>query len=463
MTTVESIARGQGLEPSRVVTEVDEATLPMWNAATPAGANVVVRCRDTADVQAAIRTARAAGLGLSVFSGGNDWAGRSVLDGGLVADISALDHIEVDVESRTARVGGGARSDLVSRETEEAGLTPVTGTVGLVHMLGLTLGGGYGPLNGRFGLACDNLVSAELVTADATVVRVDEQNDPDLLWALRGGGGNFGVVTSAVVRLHEVGPVYTGMIIFPWSQATSVLTGLNPLLSSCPDELSLQTVISSGPDGDPFVAVMPTWSGSLAEGPAAVAPVEALGDPIAVDMGTSAWHAAMTGVSASFPPGRHVRIRTRNVPDFSPRVVERLVTAGSSRNSPYSALSIHPFHGAATRIPLESAAFGERRRHQMVEIVGMWLSGDESGARDGEWADEVHRSLADDAMPGGYVNLLAADDRNQVRSAYGPNTDCLLAVKDRVDPTGVFTATPLPSDDRRAAHPSAPADTVRAR
>jgi FAD/FMN-containing dehydrogenase len=446
MVVLEAIAHAQGLDRSRLITEIDEATLPMWNAATPAQPIAVVRCRNTSDVQSAVRTARAAGLGLSVFSGGNDWAGRSARAGGLIIDISAMDGVEVDVTTRTARVGGGVRSDVVSHLTEEVGLTPVTGSVGLVHLLGLVLGGGYGPLNGRFGLACDNLVSAELVTADGATVHVDAENNPDLLWALRGGGGNFGVVTSAVIRLHEVGPVHTGMVTFPWSQATSVLTGLNPLLASSPDELSLQTIIASGADGAPFVAVMPTWSGPLQRGPAAVAPVAELGDPSSVDVGSSAWHVAMTGVSASFPPGRHVRIRTRNVPDLSRRVIERLVEAGATRNSPYSALSIHPFHGAATRVPLDSAAFGERRPHQMVEIIGMWLAGDQFGCADADWADKVHRSLSSVAMPGGYPNLLTSDNFEQVKHAYGANSERILAVKRRVDPAGVFSAIPLPPD-----------------
>ncbi|GAA2689475.1 FAD-binding oxidoreductase [Streptomyces lunalinharesii] len=248
----------RGLDPARLVTE---AAVPMRNAAVSSRAACVARCRTTADVQAAVRIAHALGLPLAVFSGGNDWLGRAVRDRGLVIDVSAMSTIEVDVEARTARIGGGVRSDALARETESHGLTPVTGTVGLVHMLGLSLGGGYGPLDGRFGLACDNLVAAELVTADGAVRTVDGEYEPDLLWALRGGGGNFGVVTAAVVRLHRIGPVYSGMVVYPWSQAASALTRLDPLLTSAPDELSAQTIITSGRDGTPLVAIMPTWSG----------------------------------------------------------------------------------------------------------------------------------------------------------------------------------------------------------
>ncbi|OIJ87573.1 hypothetical protein BIV25_38455 [Streptomyces sp. MUSC 14] len=176
----EDVARAHGLDPARLVLD---AAMPTWNAAVSSRAACVVRCLTTADVRAAVRIARELGLPLSVFSGGNDWLGRAVHDRGLVIDVSAMTTIEVDVGARTARIGGGVRSDVLARETESHGLAPVTGTVGLVHMLGLSLGGGYGPLEGRFGLACDNLVSAELVTADGSVRTVDAEHDPDLLWA----------------------------------------------------------------------------------------------------------------------------------------------------------------------------------------------------------------------------------------------------------------------------------------
>ncbi|MEU8972924.1 FAD-dependent oxidoreductase [Streptomyces monashensis] len=438
----EDVARAHGLDPARLVME---ATVPMWNAAVSSRAACVVRCRTTSDVRAAVRIARELRLPLSVFSGGNDWLGRAVRDRGLVIDVSAMTTIEVDAGARTARIGGGVRSDALARETESHGLTPVTGTVGLVRMLGLSLGGGYGPLEGRFGLACDNLVSAELVTADGSVRTVDAEHDPDLLWALRGGGGNFGVVTAAVVRLHRIGPVYSGMVVYPWSQAESVLTRLDPLLTSAPDELSVQTIIASGRDGAPFVAVMPTWSGAPGQGPEATAAASALGEPISSQTGPTAWHALIAGAAESFPAGRHAHLRTRNVASFTPRVVRTLVEAGSSRTSPLSALSIHPFHGAATRVPVTEAAFGERRPHQMIEIVGLWEAG---GPSDAAWADRVHASLADDAMPGGYPNLLGPDDVDQVRDAYGAGAGRLLAVKSRIDPDDVFTATPLPVPGR---------------
>jgi FAD/FMN-containing dehydrogenase len=347
------VARAHGLDPARLV---EETAGPLWNAAVSSRAAHIARCRTTADVRAALRTARALGLPLSVFSGGNDWLGRAVRDRALVIDVSEMTTIEVDADERTARIGGGVRSDVLARATEPYGLTPVTGTVGRVHMLGLSLGGGYGPLEGRFGLACDNLLSAELVTADGSVRVVDAEHEPDLMWALRGGGGNFGVVTAAVVRLHRIDPVYSGTVVYPWSQADAVLTRLDPLLTSAPDELSIQTVLATGHDGGPYVAVMPTWSGAHERGPEATAAVSALGDPTCLRLGPAAWHTVIAAAGSSFPAGRHVHVRTRNVASFTPRVIRRLMEAATSWTSPLSALSVHPFHGAATRVAATPAA-----------------------------------------------------------------------------------------------------------
>lgn len=345
----EAIAARHGLDPERLVAAGPDydTSITLWNGAVTTRPACVARCANTANVQAAVRAARSMGLPLSVRNGGHDWAGRALVEGGMVIDVSAMGRIDVDTRARTARIGAGVRSDALAEATDAAGLTPVTGTVGSVGMLGLILGGGYGPLEGRFGLACDNLVSAQLVTADGSVVEVDTDHDPDLLWALRGGGGNFGVVTSAVVRLHPVGPVYTGLVSYPWNQATSVLSRLADVLDEAPDELSVQTVVAAGPDGGPFIGLLPTWSGTPAQGPAAVAPLERLDDPTSSQMGLVPWHRMIGDMAAMFPAGRHVRIRTRNVAGLTPAVVEALVAAGSGTASALSALSIHPFHGVA--------------------------------------------------------------------------------------------------------------------
>ncbi|WP_156745262.1 FAD-binding oxidoreductase, partial [Mycobacterium sp. 1165178.9] len=212
----------------------------IWNAAVQHRPALVVRVESPRDVQGAVRVARDRGMRLSVLGGGHDWAGRAVCDGGLVIDMSGMRNVTIDSRAQVATVSGGViASDLIDA-VAPYGLVAATGNCGGVGMTGLTLGGGYGPLNGRFGLAADNLLGAEVVLADGRIVTADATHEPELFWALRGGGGNFGVVTSMRVRLHPVDRLIGGMIMFPWSQAATVWRGLGELLSTAPDVVTVQ-------------------------------------------------------------------------------------------------------------------------------------------------------------------------------------------------------------------------------
>jgi FAD/FMN-containing dehydrogenase len=324
-------------------------------------------------------------------------------------------------------------------------------------MVGLTLGGGYGPFSGRFGLAADNLLAAEVVLADGRVVRAVQDGagpdgagrngagrdgDPELLWALRGGGGNFGVVTSAEVALHPVTEVLAGSFIFPWEQADQVLHGYGELLESAPDALTAGITLVSGPDGSPAVAVSPTWSGTLTDGTAVLDGFAALGTPLSAAVSSMSPLAKLREFDGAFPDGARYAIRTRNVAAFTSGVVSALLEAYTARTSPGTFINIHHFHGAAARTALDSGAFGLRQDHYMVELIEIGTPGD--GPPAGEWPQRASAMLAPYALPGGYPNLLGPDDEHQAEAAYGPHTARLLAVKGRLDPDDVFTATPLP-------------------
>ena len=233
----------------------------VWNQAVDHRPALVVRGVSTEDVRAAVRAARAHGLPLSVRGGAHDWLGRAVRPDGLVLDMSGLRAVEVDAGGRVATVGGGALSGDLAQAAAEHGLAAVLGTVSVVGVAGLTMAGGYSPLSPQFGLSLDNLLGAEIVLADGTVRDVDESHNADLFWALRGGGGNFGVVTSMRIRLHAVPTVISGAIIFPWAQAEAVLRGHAELAAAAPDELGMVGGIVPGPDGGPVVALTPVWSG----------------------------------------------------------------------------------------------------------------------------------------------------------------------------------------------------------
>lgn len=392
-----------------------------------------------------MRAARDHGVPVSVRGGGHDFWGRALRDGGLVLDLSGMRTVDVDAHRGVATIGGGALSADVVGAAERVGLTAVTGTAGLVGLVGITLGGGYGPLTGQFGLAADNLVGAEVVLADGSCVHTDADHEPDLFWALRGGGGNFGVVTTAHIRVHPVPTVFGGTILYPAAQARSVLAQLREILRSAPDELTVDVGMLPGPDGDPVVFLSPTWSGDLDHGAADDGPVSALtrlGTPLVADIGKVLRSNALAAVDAMFPHGRMGAMRTRTVTDFSEPIIDIVEQGAHAFTSPFSAILFHQFHGAPTRVPVDSTAVGRREPHFMAELIALW-EGD-NDTRHLQWVQNLHAALGPHALPGGYVNLLGPESPDQVADSYGPNTERLLAIKRTVDPDGVFVGTPLP-------------------
>ena len=414
----------------------------IWNAAVQHRPALIVRVQSPRDVQEAIRVGRDRGMRLSVLGGGHDWAGRAVCDSGLVIDLSGMRRVTVDTRARVATVGGGATAADVMDAAAPYGLVAAAGNVGCVGMTGLTLGGGYGPLNGRFGLASDNLLGAEVVLADGRIVTADATHEPELFWALRGGGGNFGVVTSMRVRLHPLNRLIGGMIVFPWSQAAAVWRGLGEVLLTAPDELTVQSGLLSGPDGRPAAYLAPAWSGDLRSGETTVDALVKLGTPLNMQVAPMTYGEMLGLFDAWAVRGLCWAIRTRTVAGYTPEVIDTLVEAGRTLASPRSGIPIHNFHGASTRVASDETAFANRREHFVVEIVAGWEFGD--GAAHRAWADAVSAALEPHALPGGYQNLLGPNDHEQIANAYGDNAIRLGAAKRHFDPAGVFTAIPLP-------------------
>ncbi|WP_433555947.1 FAD-binding oxidoreductase [Pseudonocardia xinjiangensis] len=417
----------------------------IWNFAVTAEPALIARPETPAEVQAAVRSAQDHGLPLSVRSGGYDWAGRALRPDGLVIDLSLMRDVTIDAGARVATVAGGANARDVTSAAAPFGLAAVTGAcIGAVGMAGLTLGGGYGPLCGRAGLALDNLLGADVVLADGRWVTTDAEHEPELFWALRGGGGNFGVVTSLRVRLHPLDRVLAGFIVFPWEQADSVLRGLNEVLATDTDQLTVQGGILSGPDGNPTALLSPTWSGDLAQGANVIAELERLGTPLMSQVAPLTYGEVLGLQEPFIIPGSHYAIRTRTVAGYSPDVISALLETGAARTSPMSAILLHHFHGAAARVPLDSTAFGIRRHHLMTEIIASWAPDDADAQRHVAWADSVSAALAPHALPGGYAGLLGSDADEQIAHAYGSHAARLRAAKARFDPDGIFAAIPLP-------------------
>ena len=424
------------------------AATAIWAKSTGPAPRAVAHCLTAQDVQAAIRAARECDLPLSVRGGGHDWAGRA-LCGGLIVDLRGMNRVDAYLENCTARVAGGALASNVLDATDPHGLAAVTGSVGAVGMAGLTLGGGYGPLIGRFGLALDNLLAAEVVLADGRIVTAMPGDEEELFWALRGGGGNFGVVTDMHVQLHHLPSVHAGMLVYPFAEAKSVLAGCADISASAPESLTVQVGVIGGPDGSPVVFAVPTWCGPPEQGEAQAAPFVKLGTLLAASVQTTSYKNSLSAFDPYIVNGQRTFMETCWLPDLAAGGVDACIEAMEGAVSPGCAILTHEFKGAASRVPAKSTAFGLRRDHVLIEILATFPDrGDElEASRHRRWARDARRAFGSMALPGGYPNLLARDDLERAVHSYGDNAKLLIKAKHRYDPDNLFrSAIPLPAD-----------------
>jgi len=435
--TVAGLLREQ-LPSGMVVTGpsvISELVRP-WNAGVKRRPSIVARCATTADVQAAVRAARSAGMPLSVLAGGHDVTGSAIRDGSLLVDLSGMRQVTVD--GAEARVAGGATASDVLDATRPHGQAAAVGTVSSVGFAGLTLGGGYGTLIGVAGLGVDNLLSAEVVLADGRAVTADPVHEPDLFWALRGGGGNFGVVTELRTRLHPFATVTTGTIAFGWDQARSVLEGWRELMASADDALDVMFGAMHTPGGL-VLYTAPTWAGDPGRAASQVAGVRALGDPVLDDVDRRALADTVHALDDAFPRGNY-HFAAPILPGLTNDAIDAFLRSAEAMPAT-CVLNVHHAHGAATRVPVTDTAYAYRDEHLVVEVIGAWADSD--GAAESAWARDAGHHLGAHALPGGWPNALAHGDQ-RARDAYGVNTSRLLAVKSHYDPDQVFKATPLP-------------------
>jgi hypothetical protein len=353
-------------------------TRQIWNGAVEHQPALFAMCETPGDVQAAVRSAREHGLSLSVRGGGHDWTGRALRHEGFVVDLSHMRSADVDPKGSIATIEGGTNAEDLISAAAPHGLVAATGNCGTVGMVGLTLVGGYGPLTARYGLALDNLLGAEVVLADGRLVNCDTHENPDLFWALRGGGGNFGVVTSMRVRLHPVRELLAGMLLFSWAEAHSVLGRYAETVASAPEELGGLSGVLTAPDGSPMVFLAPMWSGERGQGEAVIARLRQLGTPVLNQVARMGYLDLLNMFAAHAMAGRHYAVTTRSLPAVTSDVISALIAAGETKTSPFSAVIVHHFRGAATRVPLTEKSFGLRTEHFMVEIIAAWEPGKET-------------------------------------------------------------------------------------
>jgi FAD/FMN-containing dehydrogenase len=405
----------------------------------------IIHCRTSTDVQAAMRAARERDLPISVRGGGHDWAGRALCNG-VVIDLSAMCDVAIAPDRRSAMIGGGACASDVTAVGDPLGLVAAAGSAGCVGMTGLALGGGYGPLIGRCGLALDNIMEAEVVLADGSFVTANAADNQELFWALRGGGGNFGVVTAMRYRLHDLPSVHAGLLVYPFTEAKAVLKNCAALAATMPDEVTVQFVILFGPDGTPMVFVVPCWCGRPEEGEARLAPFLKLGTLLAGEIERQSHGALLSVFDANLINGQRVFGRSCWLPSLSSGSVDTIIAVTNDAPSPGCMIVFHDFKGAASRVPEDATAFGLRRDHVMLEFVASFPDRgneqDETQHRD--WARKSSEAFAG-ALPGGYPNFLGRDEQDRAAMSYGGNAERLIRAKRRYDPDNVLSsAIPLP-------------------
>ncbi len=383
---------------------------------------LIARCAGVADVLTAVRFARQHKVLVSVRAGGHNVAGNAVCDGGLMIDVSGMKGIQVDPGARTVRAQAGVTWGDLDAETQAFGLATTGGVISTTGIAGLTLGGGVGWLNGRFGLACDNLISADVVTAEGQLVRASEQENADLFWGLRGGGGNFGIVTSFEFRLHLVGPtLLSGPVFHPAARARDVLRFYREFSASEPDELTTYAGLLTGPDGAPLVGLVPCYSGPIEQGEKLLERLRKFGPP-AVDMvGAMPYVAVQRMFNDAFPPGRYNYWKSSLTPEITDQLIDTIVEHMARVPSPHSAVMLEHYHGAYSRPAPTATAYSHRRPTYDVVIIANWASPADN-ERNTAWARSLFAAVQPQVSKAAYVNFLDQDEgADRIRAAYGDN------------------------------------------
>jgi FAD/FMN-containing dehydrogenase len=429
--------RGQLLSPGDG--DYDTAR-KVWNGMIDKHPALIVRCTGVADVMQAVRFARDHQLLVAVRGGGHNFAGYATCDDGLVIDLSPMKGIRVDPVRRTATAQGGVTWGEFDRETQAFGLATTGGTDPTTGIAGLTLGGGMGWLQGVHALTCDNLLSADVVTADGQLLTASAEAHPDLFWGLRGGSGNFGIVTGFEYRLHPVGPLLGGMVLHPFDKAQEVLRFYRDFTSEAPDELTAAGGVLSAQDGQLMVGILVSYCGPLSEGERVLKPLRVFGPPVHDDIRPMAYK-EIQELLYVFEAGVQSYLKAGFLKGLTEEAIETIVAHSATKTSPMSAVALLPINGAAARVAPGATAFVHRQHHHHLFLISQWRDPTESD-RHLRWTREFWTAMQ--RFAGGvYVNELGYDEgEDRFRAAYGANYARLVQVKNQYDPTNFFRLNP---------------------
>lgn len=414
-----------------------EQARQLWNGRIDKYPALIVRCQTTQDVVLAVNFARSHNLPVAVRAGGHNSNGFALADRGLVIDLSAMKQITVNPVKHTAQAQPGLTFGEFSRALLPFGLATTTGICAGTGISGATLGGGIGWLMGKYGLAIDNVLSFELVTAEGQLLQASATENPDLFWGLRGGGGNFGVITSIKYQLHPMGQVLAGMVIHPLANAKEAMRFYSDFSQATPDEVTAYAFLATVPDIGPAFIIMAGYFGDdLAEGERLLAPVRQFGPPMVDLIQPMGYPDFLAMVDPLAPDGRRYYQPGYSIKQFNDEIIDNLIGWAEKMTSPFSAILIHHVHGAATRVAPDATAFALREPHYIIMHDAAWEEG--PAEPHVEWVRVSFAAMQRFAMRGLYVNFIVGEKEEAVRDSYQGNYERLAALKRKYDPTNFF-------------------------
>jgi hypothetical protein len=429
--------------------DYDEAR-KVWNGLYDRHPAVIARCQTVADVIAAVDFARANAMTVAVRGGGHSVVGYSTCDGGLVIDLSPMKGIKVDPEARTASAQAGLTWAEFDAATQEHGLAVTGGRFSTTGISGLALNSGSGWLDRKCGLTGDNLLEAELVTADGRLIKASPNENEDLFWGLRGGGGNFGIVTSFTFRLHEVGPlVYGGLMAALPDRGPDILRFMRDYMADAPDDLGVGIAFLSAPPEDfvppeahgaPMVGIVVCWTGSHEEGERVVKPIREVAQPVMDMVGPIPYTALQSMLDGGGPHGTRGYMKAEYLEDMTDEAIDVMVDHGGRRPGPMAQLLLESLGGAISRVDEDDTALGRRSPKWCYHALSMWMEPDaDTEAAHVAWAQELGAAMEPHTVPGVYLNFTSDHGEERVRSSYGPEKyERLVALKDKYDPGNMF-------------------------
>jgi hypothetical protein len=432
--SLKSTFHGQILEPSDA--GYDDAR-QIWNASINKRPRLIARCSGTADVIAAIEFGRTNDMLTAIRGGGHNVGGRALCDDGIVIDLSRMRAVHVNPANRTVRVQGGATLGDLDRETHLFGLAVPTGIVPKTGVAGLTLGGGVGWLLRKYGMSIDNLMSCQLVTAGSKVLTANASENEDLFWALRGGGGNFGVVTSFEFQAHPVHTVLGGLLLYPRNVAVDVIRHFRDFMQSAPDELTAYAALIHGPDGSPLVGVIVCYCGGIADGERVLKPLRSFGTPVIDGIQPLPFPAMQSLLGPSFPDGNQNYCKSTLQRDLSDDAITAIVGHANRMLSPLSAVVVECYGGAAGRVASDATAFPHRDLPWDILFIAQWTDPAETTSHR-DWARSGEELLRPFSANAHLVSALDIESEAVIHTAFGPNLQRLTAIKEKYDPTNFF-------------------------